>query len=455
MSMSNNIEIRIDGWLPDGEGPDPVARTNAEVFVGIGDSCATEVQDRQANTVRQTIRVSAYLFATWLASNWWRLTLEPERERFADDSARLDWKLSHQSGAIGGGYLWPPLTFASDRFRVSVRSDASASFMRPELSPVRYLNTFESIVNVEALEGAIEAFVGAVISRLDALSLRATPLHQLWKEVATERRDPKLCAKRSIEAMLGLDPDTDANLIGAIQTWEKKAGREAVYEIAAAMSVHKDREIFSQTDAAIRGVTTFARIEQYSAIQPAIANLGTLTTHIPWELGKRVAECLRRIWNLGSEPILNAALGAMLNVEETTLKSDGAPTPLSVGVRGGNEDQLKLVLRPLENPPGRRFEIARLLGDFLLSDIQTGWLPVTTALTARQKFQRAFAAEFLCPSEALKMRFQTEVGDSDEIEMKISKIASEFGVSQRMVRHHLDNRGVFRGIASGLPVLAA
>ena len=438
--MSDNLEIRIDGWLPDGVGPDPVARTHAEIFIAAGDFCATEVHDRLANTVRRTIRASAYLIAAWLASNWWRLTREPHREYFSDPATQLDWKMTHQMGAIGGGYLWPPLTLSSDGHHVLVQSDVSTSYMRTDLSPIRYISSFSSMVSIEGLEVAIERFVESVLSRLDALRLRDTPLHQLWKEISSERKEKRLREIRHIEALLGLDPDMQSERVKAILRWKSKAGLEAVNEIAAAMTTDHCERVFEQTHTAIRSIRTFARVEEFGKVESGIVDFGSLRSSIPWELGKGIAERVRAIWSLGVDPVPNRKLAELLNVQQGILDTSAADAPVTVGTKGNAEDQLKLVLRQNQNPSSRRFEIARLLGDFLLCKSNNGWLPVTLAQTARQKFQRAFAAEFLCPSDALKVRFEHDVHDNDEREWFVEVQAQEYEVSSMVIEHHLSNR---------------
>src|SRR5208337_4842513 len=64
-------------------------------------------------------------------------------------------------------------------------------------------------------------------------------------------------------------------------------------------------------------------------------------------------------------------------------------------------DRLKLLFRK-KNRPARRFEAARFIADHLCAERRDRWLPVSDAATARQKVQRAFAAEFLCPIASLR-----------------------------------------------------
>jgi len=53
---------------------------------------------------------------------------------------------------------------------------------------------------------------------------------------------------------------------------------------------------------------------------------------------------------------------------------------------------------------GRRFALARLVGDHLYAHAADRVLPATDAGTARQKFQRAFAQALLCPFDTLRER---------------------------------------------------
>jgi hypothetical protein len=85
----------------------------------------------------------------------------------------------------------------------------------------------------------------------------------------------------------------------------------------------------------------------------------------------------------------------------------------------------------------RRFAACRLLGDYLYFSNQERLLPATHAKTARQKFQRAFAQEFLCPNKALLEKIQTMTPDEDDI----SEAARYFDVSPLLVKTTLVNYG--------------
>lgn len=79
-------------------------------------------------------------------------------------------------------------------------------------------------------------------------------------------------------------------------------------------------------------------------------------------------------------------------------------------------------------PTGRRFELARLLGDRIAGGLDERLSPVTRSHTYRQKLQRAFATELLCPFEALEAFL-----DGDYSEQACEDAAQHFKVSERAV----------------------
>ena len=84
---------------------------------------------------------------------------------------------------------------------------------------------------------------------------------------------------------------------------------------------------------------------------------------------------------------------------------------------------------------GKRFLAARALGDYLgKSDPGAGLL--CSLETDRQARTRAFAAEFLAPSDALgrSLRGRRIIGDDD-----VEDLANEFGVSCWLISRQIEN----------------
>ncbi|MDX1984078.1 MAG: hypothetical protein SFV51_27635 [Bryobacteraceae bacterium] len=106
---------------------------------------------------------------------------------------------------------------------------------------------------------------------------------------------------------------------------------------------------------------------------------------------------------------------------------------MGLAIRTGEHDRLDLLFRR-RNMPGIRFEAARFIADHILTPGKESWLPATDAKTARQKIQRAFAAEFLCPIAALDAFLNHEYSPES-----IERAAEHFDVSPLAVESHLAN----------------
>jgi len=75
-----------------------------------------------------------------------------------------------------------------------------------------------------------------------------------------------------------------------------------------------------------------------------------------------------------------------------------------------------------------------MLADHLVAPKADRWLPTTAMHTARQKTQRAFAAELLCPNHELR-RF---VGGNTS-EYRLADAAIHFNVGVETVRRQISN----------------
>ena len=87
---------------------------------------------------------------------------------------------------------------------------------------------------------------------------------------------------------------------------------------------------------------------------------------------------------------------------------------------------------------GRRFLLARALGDYLGRDELRPTI-LGTLDTARQAQSRAFAAEFLAPAEWIRKQVgSTEIVDGQVVD----EYADELGVSSWVVRYQIQNNGI-------------
>jgi len=421
-----------------GEAEDSEAQaTAAEISIRVRGQCVTEVEDRRAKTVRTCIRASATLLATWLLSNWWRLRWEPYKE--SGEVQALDWEMSHSVPSIGRGYAWPPLTFASDGRNILVRCQGLQQNDSELLSPIRYLNSFAESIDARAFEEGVRSFVQCVIERLNAIKVRDTVLHELWTETESEQQHTKQAANRKLEALLGLDPDENEALIkDLVHEWQARVGRTALEEIAAASRTDDVQRVLDAAAKVERSVTTFADFSDSSAVRSR-SSLSNAVGMQPWQLGKLAAYQLRDLWGVGSRPIQTKDIAERLRITSRTLDEDHSLAPFSFGVKGRTEDKLGFILKR-RHEHSRRFDVARLIGDHLFQETGDKWMPATRSFTARQRFQRAFAAEFLCPSDELRHRYAESIS-LDDVDDITQAISAEFNVSPKVALNHLVNLG--------------
>jgi hypothetical protein len=157
----------------------------------------------------------------------------------------------------------------------------------------------------------------------------------------------------------------------------------------------------------------------------------------PWAAGRRTARKLREILGGKTGPIDDAMLHSLLGIKARALDDMPADdTPIGLGVRHPQGAAAILHFRK-RNPAGIRFECARFLAESLSAPAEDLWLPLTDRATARQKFQRAFAAEFLAPIDEVSDR----LGSSRTSE-SVEDVADEYCVSPLAIRSHLANHGL-------------
>jgi hypothetical protein len=415
--MNNNFSIDFT-WLSREYGSVIERATLAELTITADGNIATELEDFYAKTVRKAVRASAYEAALWFASNWWRLLWEPER-------STLSWRMSHKIGAAGGGYLWPDLSFSSDGETVHIQAKAI-----PQLKnqTVRYLNSFDVLIPINSFQRGLETFIEAVIDRLTSF-VDKPDIASIWKEVREEDRDSSLRSRRKIEAIMGFDPDEAPDTM--IQELERAAanyGKSAIEEVAASSVEKALQDITTLWEDTLRH-TTQLRIDSFENLRNRILQ-EVQPSQLPWQRAEIAAKILREYWSLPSGPITTTALCERLSVsDDIILRADGPTAPMQAGFRNGEADYVKVFLsKPL--PVSRRFALSRLIGDHLITSGNERLLPLTGMKTVRQKFQKAFAQELLCPYNELK----EFLGDSPWNDEILDDAADHFDVSPLVIK---------------------
>lgn len=398
--------------------------TLAEIDVAVERVTLTRAVDEHTGQARSGGRLSAHRLAEWLTWNWWRLRWEPSHQNARRDQ-RIAWRQAHELAGIGGGWLWPNLTIACDGVRVVL--DARPS---PEVwtEPLRYVTSRRVVISAEAFEAGVDDFVARVLARLDEWSLAETDLGTAWRELVVERDDPELARYRRIEACLGCDVDeADPQLVKRVIVDGRTLGSAAMFEVAA------DRFLTAAELREAARQVGFDTDPDARVAAPADARNGS-GDRAAWEVGVDAASALRRRERLGDGPLSDGRLADLCAVDGSAFRAGNTGVDMAFALDDGREGS-RIVLRSRWRT-GRRFEAARLLADSLLVGTDDRLRPATGAATYRQKTQRAFAAELLCPVDSLLDVLADDFSDDAR-----DNAAERFGVSPLAVTAVLANNG--------------
>lgn len=349
--------------------------------------------------------------------NWWRLLWESPP---ANGSSR-EWVFSHCLSSIGEGYVWPNIVISSDGLRTvmaaSPTADAAPGLYRYVGAPA------PEEIATEDLEAGIRHFTHSVLELLHEANLKDTNLHRLQRDVDQAGRDAQTARLRRFEARLGHDPDeVDETVIRSSFESAKGLGTNAWEELAADSGLRGNATVPTT-----KTMTDSAKANGFDA-QPEDAVKLLRHDGIPawgkvaaWRIGVAAAQELRKQEALNGEAIDNNRLSTLFGTTKAALELGNKYTQ-QLSFMLTDDGNSRLALRP-KRETGRRFGLARLLGDQLLAAGEP-LLPATAAYTYRQRAQRAFAAELLCPYEAV-----VEFLGADRSEERCSEAAAHFNVS--------------------------
>ena len=411
------------------EVPGTVAEDEAslsEIRIRIGETLLTRALDVEVMEMHGGGTLSAYRLAEWLTWNWWRLRWEPAHRNVPS----VNWRQAHDLASIGGGWLWPHLTIRSDGIRVLVDATPSKDV---DTEPLRYLTNATRAISADDFEAGVDGLVERVLVRLDEWSLSHTDLRTTWEELTVERADPESALYRRIEAIFGFNVDeAEPQRIEQVIEDGRSLGIEAMSEVVAEQPLTAEHLRYAAHEQGFDA-------DPASGAQLPVGSVVHPEREAPWRIGTDAARALRRWEHLDDGPIADGRLVELYGVQKQALldtnTSIGGPLAFALGgdAIAGNRVVLRSKWRV-----GRRFEVARLLADrVLVADTKEHLRPATRAYTYRQKMQRAFVAEFLCPFAGL-----AEFLDDDLSDEAREEAAAEYGVSSLAVTSILANNGL-------------
>ncbi len=446
------LEFKIEWEDSHGGVRDAVlARTWARLEIVVAGQVVTRLYDTRTQAVREGVYGSVFPVAEWIVENWWSLTHEscrslryPGGRRLGGMSGLRWWVQRHSLLAAREGGSLPDLTFYRDEDFIVITWFPDRAL--PRSRPVQFITDHGSArLTPEEVEGAFVRLIEAVIDRLgdredeDTLRLKSN-----WAAIkASASEEPRLC---SWAASLGLDPyDPDELTEDLIQLFEAKL---------PALDAPLERDLLDTTtpqslSADLGWVEDAMRAAPGARADPSIHHqllqrLGSPKSRTAHRLGYRHAQLVRRkLFGLDpSEPLLD--LPGMIH---HALPTDGqldapisAPNERIDGLVSCNVEGGPLVVGPLLDPNTSRFRLARAFHFWLYSRADRHPRLLTRACTWSQRAARAFAAELLAPSEALRSLGSEGVVRPADVE----NMAERFAVSSLVVSYQVENHGIGR-----------
>lgn len=428
----DSLNLSFD-WQTCGNDAPEIRQTMGRFRLKVGDISLTRHEDTRSEAIGDAVLLSAYPLAAWMVSAWWRLRYEPLPP--AGTQPSISWRMAHELTASNQGFIWPRVILASDLESMQIWSTASSATDR---QAIRYLNRLDHAysVNFPEFEQTAKDFIESVLSRLSATGSETTPLAGLWQEVQEELAEPDARQYRRLEAELGFDPDECPETLvqDALQLAERM-GQEVFSEVAPAyrQDISSEKLLSTQITELMqtpglvgKPTLSFEDLTAQAALQK------------PWQKANEVAVYLRHGIDVQDKPITDERLYDLLGLSKTEYENFQPPHRQNVSMAVPSENMRLRFYPRKKHPAAKRFELARFIGDHLLYGSRgSAWLTSTDLRTSRQRYQRAFAAEFLCPFSSLQAYL-----DHDYSESALEDAAEYFQVSSQTVESVLTNQGV-------------
>jgi len=303
----------------------------------------------------------------------------------------------------------------------------------------KFLNSGSAIVDRRGFMQDCADLIDTVTQRSLDHGINSTYLQDEWAAItAADDNESSFC---EVSAGLGWDPySLDEDAKDEVITLSDKLGdlREEAVPVIDSVDPSRDCE-------AIVGAIEAAKANLLpldAALSCLISNQSKMMP--PWESGYLLAREARSDLNLNGLPIAtNESLASALNQTLDDLKRTTEPVEALDGLKlvdgvvtRSASGTLSLGLKA-RGETSMRFLFCRALCEAISSNQDA---LVTRGTTQRQQRNRAFAAEFLAPSQSLRERITHPIVDGEQVE----DLAEEFGVSTQVILNQINNHQIAR-----------
>jgi hypothetical protein len=426
-----NLQFEYEWIDPAGVRGAELRATWARFEIRVDRDPVTRLADFASKSIRTSLFLPLYPLAEWLATHWWSLLYEVETP---GRSTEEGYESRHSLRSASEGFALPSLSIRP--VGESVRLDWRP--IRLEAQNIEFAGEGRTHISSQAFRESVSQLLTGVLGRLRAMGVEGTLLEQEWTSILeTDRDEEAFCVAA---AALGLDPyDLDEEMQQRIIQVSSKLPASVIRDFFAAAEVDL---LGDQADQVMRAVN--ASRENQADLVPLTRlhgeiDGGVLRVGSPWDQGYRFARNLRKNLNLdgqvlGSLDALGDALQVDLNDLRRAIIPVTYPVPAFDAIVGTNDRGSPGFVVSSRHEGASRFAFCRGLFEFLTSPVGESLL-VTKARSDRQKRNRAFAAEFLVPAEALRVQFKGSVVGEEEIE----DLAAKFGVSPFVILYQIEN----------------
>ncbi len=432
----SELQLNFEWVDPQGAKIPELRATWASFRITVNGEPITRLFDHQLNSVRDTVFIPLYPLTEWIALHWWNLLFESKTPGRATKS---NYDSRHYLRYAREGYALPDLAITP------VGKDIEFEWHVTNLPnyKLEFIRSGSARIEVCQVEEIFSRFINSVIERLHQNNIHDSLLEGEWSAiVAADDEEKEFCIAA---AKLGVNP---YNL------------REEVIDAILSVNDSLPSSIF---DSFFRAANVNQLVKQAEKLKSTIEQLKASGTKVPrftelrnqlhhynlrdkpWIEGYTYARELRRILKVEDKifPDLEA-FGKVLDLSEDTLNAIVRETDSSrlfdalVVINQADSPSFAI---DKKNKDAKNFTFCRGLFEFLNSANGSPLL-ITKSQTERQQRNRAFAAEFLSPSDLLSQRISSSVIDREEVE----DLATEFGVSSFVIEHQLKNHKLIKEI---------
>lgn len=382
--------------------------------------------------------------AEWIVENWWSLLYEPSptspliagRE---SPHWMYHWVRRHNLLTAREGMALPDATIVRDGDEIVVMwvPDVPHSVN----GGVHFVGSGHVRVSADAFSAAAANLVDHTLARIQDVvgeCEEGLALSKSWEAIQTARTDEEFIC-RSV-AVLGGDPydpaEASEELLAQLTSLQDSVPPEVLHDALEGTTIPHFRDAASW----IMGQQEHFGGSTERQAEPLVPLPAKPSAH---DIGYHVARATRsKLGLLPTDPVVD--LGDIFHTRlgwDEDVACTVREIPSFDALVGFSRVSRKPVLLSRELAlPSKRFMMARAAFFNVTGTLNAGRI-LTRAVTRSQRAGRAFAAEFLAPSAALKRRVSGRVSEAE-----VATLVEEFSVSTRLIEHQIDNHGI--GFAS-------